>query len=82
MDISAVVLKSRPLDEVLDACSLETADATRLGLEMDIVTKAPCSRHASATAKPMPLEPPIIRMRAPVSYEEYFFSVGHGILSV
>ena len=33
---------------------------------------APCSKHASATPKPMPEEPPMMRTRVEESFEVYF----------
>lgn len=53
--------------------SFSTAASMRDGFEELIVTIAPFSTHASATAKPMPDEPPMIRMRVPASLLVYFF---------
>ena len=55
-----------------------TAEDTRESLDEAIKTCAPCSMHASATAKPMPDEPPMMRMREPESLEVYF--VGSAIV--
>ncbi len=41
-------------------------------LEDEIMTVAPNSRHASATLKPIPLLPPMMRIRVEVSLEVYF----------
>jgi hypothetical protein len=49
----------------------ETASCTRWGLELEMATRAPCSMQASATDKPMPLDPPMMRMREPASLEVY-----------
>lgn len=57
-----------------------TAEDTREVLDEASTTSAPCSMHASATAKPMPDEPPMMRMREPESLEVYF--VGSAIVVV
>lgn len=41
-------------------------------LELVIITSAPCSRAASATQKPIPEEPPRIRIRWLESLVVYF----------
>lgn len=46
----------------------------RAGWEEEMVTWQPDSRQASATQKPMPLLPPMMRTREPESLEVYFWA--------
>ena len=47
-------------------------ESTRDWFEDEMMTVAPYSRQASATEKPRPELPPIMRMRLDVSLEAYF----------
>jgi len=53
-----------------DSRKCDTAVLIRSVFELDIMTvAAPNSTHASATAKPTPAVPPIMRARAPASLD-------------
>ena len=55
-----------------DVLREDRAEVRRKGVDEEIVMEAPNSRQASATAKPMPDVPPMMRMRELCSLLTYF----------
>ena len=61
----------RSFAEGYDSKSREMALSMREAEEEDMTTMAPCSRAASATQKPMPEDPPVMRTLDPASLDVY-----------